>query len=63
VSHLPTGLAGCSVGPEISCGASKLVRIPWVTKKKKKEEMRVHKNEILNIIIIIIIIISVLNEN
>jgi len=35
VSYLPTGLAGCLVDPEISCGARKLARIPGVTKKKK----------------------------
>jgi hypothetical protein len=34
VSYLPTGLAGCSVGPGISCGARKLTRTPRVTKKK-----------------------------
>jgi len=38
VFYLPTGLAGCSVGPEISCSAGKLARTPRVTKKKKKEE-------------------------
>jgi len=35
VSYLPTGLAGCSVGPGISYGARKLARTPRVTKKKK----------------------------
>jgi len=35
VSYLPTGLAGCSVGPGISCGARKLTRTLRVTKKKK----------------------------
>jgi hypothetical protein len=30
VSYLPTGLAGCSVGPGISCGARKLARTPRV---------------------------------
>jgi len=34
VSYLSTGLAGCSVGPWISCGARKLARTPRVTKKK-----------------------------
>ena len=34
VSYLPTRLAGCSVGPEISCGACKLARTPRITKKK-----------------------------
>jgi len=38
VSYLPTGLAGCSVGPGISCGARKLARTPRVTKKKEKKE-------------------------
>jgi len=37
VPYLPTGLAGCSVGPEISRGARKLTRTPRVIKKKKKE--------------------------
>jgi hypothetical protein len=37
VSYLPTGLAGCSVGPGISCGARKLTRTPRVTKKKKTQ--------------------------
>jgi hypothetical protein len=37
VFYLPTGLAGCSVGPGISCGARKLTRTPRVTKKKKKK--------------------------
>jgi len=36
VSYLPTGLAGYSVGPGISCGARKLVRTPRVTKKNYK---------------------------
>jgi len=35
--YLSTGLAGCSVGPGISCGARKLARTPWV---KKEEEER-----------------------
>jgi len=34
VSYLPTGLAGCSVDPGISCGARKLARTPQVTKKR-----------------------------
>jgi len=38
VSYLSTGLAGCSVGPEISCGACKLTRTPRVTKKKKEKK-------------------------
>ena len=33
VSYLSIGLAGCSVGPGISCGACKLVRTPRVTQK------------------------------
>jgi hypothetical protein len=36
VSYLPTGLAECSVGPGISCGARKLARTLRVIKKKKK---------------------------
>ena len=42
VSYLSIGLAGCSVGPGINCGACKLVRTPRVIKKKKRcssEEM------------------------
>jgi len=33
--YLPTGLAGCSVGPGISRGARKLARTPRVIKKYK----------------------------
>ena len=33
VPYLPTGLAGYSVGPGISCGARKLARTPRVIKK------------------------------
>jgi len=36
VSYLPTGLAGCSVGSGISCGARKLARTPGLRKKKKQ---------------------------
>jgi len=36
VFYLHAGLAGCSVGPGISCGARKLARTPRVKKKKKK---------------------------
>jgi len=36
VPYMLTGLAGYSVGPEISCGARKLARIPRVKKKKKQ---------------------------
>jgi hypothetical protein len=36
VFYLFTRLAGCSVDPEISCGACKLARTPRVTKQKKK---------------------------
>jgi len=36
VPYLSTGLAGCSVGPGISCGARKLARTLRVIKKKKK---------------------------
>jgi hypothetical protein len=36
---LSTGLAGCSVGPEISRGTRKLARTPRVIKKKKKQEV------------------------
>jgi len=39
VSYLPAGLAGCSVGPGISCGARKLARTPRVTKKKKNMQL------------------------
>jgi len=35
VSYLFIGLAGCSVGPEISCGACKLAWTPQIKKKKK----------------------------
>ena len=35
VPYMPTGLAGYSVDPEISCGARKLTMIPRVVKKKK----------------------------
>jgi len=41
VSYLPTGLAGCSVGPGISCGARKLARTPRVTKKKREKNRRI----------------------
>jgi hypothetical protein len=34
VSYLPTGLAGCSVNPGISCGARKLTRPSQIKKKK-----------------------------
>jgi len=34
MSYLLTGLAGCSVDLEISCGARKLAWTPRVTKKK-----------------------------
>jgi len=30
VFYLSTGLAGCSVGPGISCGARKLARTPQI---------------------------------
>jgi len=33
VSYLSIRLAGCSVGPRISCGARKLARTPRVTQK------------------------------
>jgi len=33
-----TGLAGCSVNLEISCGARKLTRTPRVTKKNTKSK-------------------------
>jgi len=36
VPYMSTGLAGCSVGPGISRGARKLIRIPRVIKKKEK---------------------------
>jgi len=35
VSYLPTGLAGCSVDPGISCGARKLAGHSGLKKKKK----------------------------
>jgi hypothetical protein len=38
MSYLSTGLAGCSVGPEISRGTRKLTRTPRVIKKKKKKQ-------------------------
>jgi len=47
VFYLSTGLAGCSVGPGISCGARKLARTPRVTKKKKK----VHESSLILIMI------------
>jgi len=37
VSYLSTELAGCLVGPRISCAARKLARTPRVTKKKRHE--------------------------
>jgi hypothetical protein len=36
VFYMFTGLARCSVDPEISCSAHKLTRTSWVIKKKKK---------------------------
>jgi len=39
VSYLFTGLAGCSVGPGISCGARKLARTHRVTKKKSYDKI------------------------
>jgi hypothetical protein len=38
VSYLLTGLAGCSVGPEINCGARKLARPSWIKKKEEEED-------------------------
>jgi hypothetical protein len=38
VSYLPTGFAGYSVGPGISCGTRKLARTPRVKKEKEKEK-------------------------
>jgi hypothetical protein len=35
-----TRLAGCSVGPGISCDARKLAQTPRVTKKKEKKKKR-----------------------
>jgi hypothetical protein len=40
VSYLSTGLAGCSVGPEISRGTRKLARTLRVIKKKKKKKFQ-----------------------
>ena len=40
VPYLPTRFAGCSVDPEISRGARKLVRTPRVTKKKRKRKKK-----------------------
>ena len=34
--YMFTGLARCSVDPEISCSAHKLTRTSWVIKKKKR---------------------------
>ena len=42
VLYLPTGLAGCSVDPGISCGGRKLARTPRVIKKKKKKKACIH---------------------
>jgi hypothetical protein len=42
VFYLPTGLAGCSVDPGISCGARKLTRTPRVKKKKTKKKERLY---------------------
>jgi hypothetical protein len=36
VSYLSTGLARCSMNPEISFGARKLARTPQIKKKKKR---------------------------
>jgi hypothetical protein len=47
VSYLPTGHAGYSVGPGISCGACKLVRTPRI-KKKKIEYLIFYVKEIKN---------------
>jgi len=38
VPYMLTGLAGCSVGPGISCDARKLAQTPRVTKKKKEKK-------------------------
>jgi hypothetical protein len=35
VPYIFTGFAGCSVGPEISCGARKLTRTSRVIKKNE----------------------------
>jgi hypothetical protein len=39
VSYLFIGLAGCSVGPGISCGVCKLAWTPQIKKKKKSRSM------------------------
>jgi hypothetical protein len=54
VSYLPTRLAGCSVGPGIGCGARKLARTPWVTKKKKKNQIENNKKTLFQYIYIYI---------
>jgi len=38
VFYLSTGLAGCSVSPEISCGARKLAGHPGLPKEEEEEE-------------------------
>jgi len=39
VFYLSTGFAGCSIGPDINCGAHKLARTPQITKKIKNENI------------------------
>jgi hypothetical protein len=53
VSYLPTRLAGCSVGPGIGCGARKLARTPWVTKKKRRIKLKITKKHCSSIYIYI----------
>ena len=48
VPYLPTGLAGCSVGPEISCDAHKLVRTSRVI-KKKRHHLHMHWQGIISL--------------
>jgi hypothetical protein len=44
VFYLLARLAGCSVGPGISCGARKLTRTPWIKKKKKESSEKIRLN-------------------
>ena len=52
VPYLPTGLAGCSVGPGLSCGARKLARTPRVIKKEKRKKIAMLYYWLENIIVI-----------
>jgi len=46
VSYIAIGLAGCSVGPEISRGAHKLTRTPRVIKIKKGKHINQDRSKI-----------------